>query len=494
MIAPGSSTPSSRRSAGQWPVMKIAVVGHTNTGKTSLMRTLIRDTGFGEVSDRPATTRHVEAAALLIDGKPAATLFDTPGLEDSMGLAERLDALGRAGEEHWVDAIQRFLAGEEAAGRFEQEAKALRQLLDCHLALYVIDARDRVLAKHRDELEILARCARPVVPVLNFVSSAEARSDQWREHLTKLGLHALVEFDTVVFNELGEQRLFEKMRSLLDSHADTLDALIDDRRQLRRRQIRLAGAMLADLLIDVAALRLLVPEQEAREATALEPLRSSVRQREQRCVNDLLDLFRFRETDFEGEDIPLSDGRWGLDLFSPEALRRVGIRTGGGAVAGGLAGLAVDAATGGLSLGMAAALGATMGGLMGSIGSYGRQILDAWRGYTQLRVDDQTLRLLALRQLALIQALLRRGHAAQEKIALRQRDQEARQAWQGERLPDSLLQARDHPEWSRMDPAQEGAFRPGRRRRQAVQSLVRDITGNLNRPGASSGSKGETTT
>ena len=48
------------------PLLRIAVVGHTNTGKTSLLRTLTRDVGFGEVSSRPATTRHVEASSLLI--------------------------------------------------------------------------------------------------------------------------------------------------------------------------------------------------------------------------------------------------------------------------------------------------------------------------------------------------------------------------------------------------------------------------------------------
>ena len=34
--------------------LNLAVVGHTNTGKTSLMRTLLRDTHFGEVKDEAA--------------------------------------------------------------------------------------------------------------------------------------------------------------------------------------------------------------------------------------------------------------------------------------------------------------------------------------------------------------------------------------------------------------------------------------------------------
>ena len=75
------------------PALKVAIVGHTNTGKTSLVRTLTRDAGFGEVSDRPATTRHVEGTVLLVDGRPLVELYDTPGLEDPIGLLEQLDRM-----------------------------------------------------------------------------------------------------------------------------------------------------------------------------------------------------------------------------------------------------------------------------------------------------------------------------------------------------------------------------------------------------------------
>lgn len=57
--------------------LKLAVVGHTNVGKTSLLRTLTRDVGFGEVSHRPSTTRHVEGARLSVDGEALLELYDT---------------------------------------------------------------------------------------------------------------------------------------------------------------------------------------------------------------------------------------------------------------------------------------------------------------------------------------------------------------------------------------------------------------------------------
>ena len=62
--------------------LKLAVVGHTNTGKTSLLRTLLRDVHFGEVKNEASTTRHVERAMLNDSqtGEDLVALYDTPGL------------------------------------------------------------------------------------------------------------------------------------------------------------------------------------------------------------------------------------------------------------------------------------------------------------------------------------------------------------------------------------------------------------------------------
>lgn len=430
-------------------VLKVAVVGHTNTGKTSLLRTLTRDMTFGDVCDRPGTTRHVEETVLLVDGRPLIELYDTPGLEDSIGLLELLEARRTDRRDDWVDIIRNVVANPESSGRFEQEAKALRQVLASDVALYVIDARDRVMGKHRDELEILARCARPVVPVLNFIASNEARTAEWREQLTRLNLHSIAEFDTVVLNETAEQRLFEKMRTLLDPFRSTLDALIDDRRRRRQELVQGAAELIAELLIDVAAYVRLVPEQDD-PMTAVAPLQQVVREREQACVADLLALFRFRPDDYEADTLPITGGRWGLDLFNPASLKRFGLKAGGGAAAGGLAGLAIDAMTGGLSLGAAAAVGATVGAVWGTVRVHGQRLAHVFRGYTELRIEDETLRLLALRQLELVQALLARGHASQDRIKLAARVDAGRGRWATEALPEELQQARAHPEWSRL--------------------------------------------
>lgn len=65
------------------PLITLAVIGHTNVGKTSLMRTLTRDDSFGEVKNASATTRHVEAVVIGDDNTDLIQLSDTPGLEDA---------------------------------------------------------------------------------------------------------------------------------------------------------------------------------------------------------------------------------------------------------------------------------------------------------------------------------------------------------------------------------------------------------------------------
>ena len=430
--------------------LKLAVVGHTNVGKTSLLRTLTRDVGFGEVSHRPSTTRHVEGARLSVDGEPLLDLFDTPGLEDAIALLDYLERLERPGERLDGPArLARFLEGSEARQRFEQEAKVLRQLLASDAGLYVIDAREPVLAKYRDELEVLASCGKPLLPVLNFVSSAQHREPDWREALARLGLHALVRFDSVAPPEDGERRLYESLALLLENSRGQLERLIADQQAQRLARQQSAAQLIADLLIDCAACRRSVASEAKQEQQAISELRKAVRQREQRCVEALLKLYAFRPHDAAASDLPLLDGRWGDDLFNPETLKQLGVRVGGGIAAGAAAGAGVDLLVGGLTLGAAALAGAIAGGALQTARSYGSRLLGKIKGQRELTVDDSVLRLLALRQRQLLQALNQRGHAAMDSIQVATPQDKT---WREGKLPEALNKARAHPQWSSLNP------------------------------------------
>src|SRR5450830_207929 len=430
--------------------LKLAVVGHTNVGKTSLLRTLTRDVGFGEVSHRPSTTRHVEGARLSVEGEALLELYDTPGLEDAIALLDYLERLDRPGERlDGPSRLARFLEGSEARQRFEQEAKVLRQLLTSDAGLYVIDAREPVLAKYRDELSVLASCGKPLLPVLNFVSSAEQREPEWREALARLGLHALVRFDSVAPPEDGERRLYESLALLLEGARPQLERLVLDLEAQRRARRQSANRLIAELLIDCAACRRSVVSAADAQTRAIGELRQAVRQREQRCVEALLKLYGFRRGDASAGDLPLLDGRWGDDLFNPETLKQLGVKVGGGIAAGAAAGAGIDLLVGGLTLGAAALAGALAGGALQTVRGYGSRLLGKLKGQRELTVDDNVLRLLALRQRQLLHALEARGHAAMESIKM---SLPVDSTWREGKLPEALHKARAHPQWSSLNP------------------------------------------
>ncbi|MEN1834566.1 GTPase/DUF3482 domain-containing protein [Pseudomonas lijiangensis] len=447
--------------------LKLAVVGHTNVGKTSLLRTLTRDIGFGEVSHRPSTTRHVEGARLSVEGQALLELYDTPGLEDAIALLDYLERLDRPGERLDGPArLARFLESSEARQRFEQEAKVLRQLLESDAGLYVIDAREPILSKYRDELAVLASCGKPLLPVLNFVSSPQQREPDWREALSRLGLHALVRFDSVAPPEDGERRLYESLALMMESARPQLERLIEDQQAQRKARRHSAARLIAEMLIDCAACRRSVDTDAQQEQKAIEELRKAIRQREQRCVEALLKLYAFRTQDASAADLPLLDGRWGDDLFNPETLKQLGVRVGGGVAAGAAAGAGVDLLVGGITLGAAALAGAIAGGALQTARSYGGRLLGKLKGQRELTVDDAVLRLLALRQQHLLQALDVRGHAAMDSIEVSEPQDKA---WREGKLPDAVRKARAHPQWSSLNP---GAKLSQAERQEQIENLA----------------------
>ncbi len=98
-------------------LLDIAVVGHTNAGKTSLLRTLARDSGFGEVSPSPATTREISAIALVAGGRGYSKLL--MHLEKTLGVSVAFLA----------DAVRKLGIDLAKAGTEENESDLMTKVL-----------------------------------------------------------------------------------------------------------------------------------------------------------------------------------------------------------------------------------------------------------------------------------------------------------------------------------------------------------------------------
>ena len=465
-VTPKSARTKTTLASGE--PLRLAVVGHTNTGKTSILRTLLRDVYFGEVKNEAATTRHVERAQLTDSqtGEALVSLYDTPGLEDASGLMDWLED-NTASRRDGIERLQQFLAADIAQsydqgtdtstsyadgfGDYSQEAKVIRQLLASDMAIYVVDAREPVLGKYKDELAILSWAAIPVMPVFNFTDSQDANIDAWQTMLARRNLHISTRFDSVAFEFNDEMRLWQNLATML-THAEMLEQLMQRRTEDWAQLYDEANIIIADFLLDIAAFVREINDDDD-PMPILQQMQEGVRQSERAMQQRLLNAYKFYDNAVAAT--PLELRAYQQDPFDPELLKSYGIRTTSGAAAGALLGLGIDAAALGTTLGLGAALGGIAGGLLSNTTS----IADKLSGVKRLYIDPATLTLLATRAIDLLAALRHRGHAATDATQMlysseynNHTDNDNNTAivtpWATHKLPSELKKARGKPQWS----------------------------------------------
>ena len=441
--------------------LSLAVVGHTNTGKTSLMRTLLRDSRFGEVQNAAATTRHVAQAALGDGVETWLYLHDTPGLEDAGGVLDWLEE-NTSPQHEGIERLQQFLDSPAAQNEWAQEAKVLRQVLASDAALYVVDAREDVLPKYKDELTVLSWCAKPVMPVFNFIHGQNM--DEWQTLLARRSLHVSSRFDTVAFDFSGEMVLWQQLATLL-GQPPALSALTAFRQQEWQQLERQAYVLVAQFLLDAAAC-VRQFEDKSRSQAVLDEMQAAVAVHESSLHQQLFALYRFyySDADIQGQQVLRA---FRQNPFDAELLKDYGIRTGKAAATGALLGLGLDALTLGTSLG----LGATIGGVLGGLAGNWQVLYDKIQGIETLMIDNATLTLLAARSLHLLQTLKSRGHAATNSVVLQDK---VALPWKADALPKVLQQARLQPKWSALNPSYEPQ---SRKRQEAVEALAARLAG-----------------
>ena len=426
-------------------LLSVAVVGHANTGKTSLIRTLLRDASFGQIADKAGTTRHVEGAEIRVDNNQSMVIYDTPGLEDSINLLSVLDADPAIEYQDGIDRLLAFIKRENEFPELNQELKVLKALLSNDILFYVIDVREPILGKYRDELKILSYAAKPIIPVLNFIEAGQENISAWQTQLARLNLHAFVSFDSVVFRFSDELKIYQKMQTLLAHREQQLDALITQRKQQWQERESAAQQLIATLLVEAAACRFKADNNEKSISLASEQLQSAIRELEKQTLNQLLALYQFKQHDIDQYDLPIQQGQWELDLFSSDNLQEFGVKATSNFVKGAGVGVAVDLVAAGMTLGAAAVAGGVMGVLWGVKQRYYDEIHAKVKGHRYLCADDLTLQVLWVRQLSLLIALQQRGHASVAKMSLA--DVKIDKVELPKQWRKWLKNARQHPQW-----------------------------------------------
>jgi len=167
--------------------IQLALVSHTNAGKTTLARTLLgRD--VGEVRDAPHVTTLSESHVLLATPLgDSLQLWDTPGFGDSVRLFRRLRKSDNPIGWFLREVVDRF--ADRPFWLSQQALRTARESAD--VVLYLVNASEdpRDAGYLEPELQILQWLGKPVVVLLNQMGpprplhEEQAEQARWRQHV-----------------------------------------------------------------------------------------------------------------------------------------------------------------------------------------------------------------------------------------------------------------------------------------------------------------------
>jgi len=360
--------------------LTLSLISHTNVGKTTLVRTLLRR-DVGEVLDQPHVTDMSEMFTLVDGPGGRVVLWDTPGFGDSARLLRRLrrqdNPLG------WIVAQVWDRFADRPLWCSQQAVKNARDEAD--MILYLVNAaEDPDLAGYVDaEMQVLAWIGRPVIVVLNQTgaprSAGERRADEarWSGHLAAYAVvHDVVDLDAFTRCWVQEGLLLERIRAVLPPARRPLMDVLVERWQADSLAILDASMRsLARMLVVMAADREPLPRGTGGGRARRRALESLARRLETAVRASTSEIVALQG--LQGETAARVQARL-EDVAAPGEPPdpwKAGIL--GGVAGGALGGLAADLAAGGLTFGAGTVLGALLGAMgLGGL-AWGYQMLEA---------------------------------------------------------------------------------------------------------------------
>ncbi len=342
--------------------VRLALISHTNVGKTSLTRTLLRS-DVGEVVDAPHTTMENSLHALAESPEgDRLLLWDTPGFGDSLKLKQRLDkrgsAIGWLIGEVWDRVTDRTLYSSQ------QAMLAARDLAD--LLLYQVNAAEdpEFATQVEAELAMLAWLDKPVILLLNQLpphsrkAERDALEQRWRERFGKAPVRAVMALDAHERSWIDEVRLLAAVGEQLEEpQRDAMARLIPAWQAQALDRFRHSIDAVTELLVATVRDREPLASGQPARLARIGALRRLGQRLEQNVKR--LDATLIRIEGLEGDSAKRIDTA--LTATRSHGDRPTPLQgAAGGAAMGAGAGAAVDLALGGASLGLFTALGASL--------------------------------------------------------------------------------------------------------------------------------------
>src|SRR5471032_1048605 len=363
--------------------IQLALISHTNNGKTTLARTLI-GLDVGEVRDAAHVTIFAESHTLLETAEgDTLQLWDTPGFGDSVRLLKRLGQSGNP-----IGWFLREVIDRHRDRPFWLSQQALRAAKDAaDVVLYLVNSAEppEDAGYLPAEMQILAWLGKPVLVLLNQMgpprpaAQEQAEQARWRDYLGQypavcevLPLDAFARcwiHERVFYAAVGKQ-LSEPMqagygRLLAVWEANNAQRYEQTMRSLARQLVLAAQD---SEVIETEARSVLKSalkvvgigknEEQQRQDRAMAAIVARLNQATAEMTRELLILHQLDHADAVKINARVRDN---FLVRAPIDQAQAGLL--GAMISGAATGLSADLLSGGLSLGGGALLGGVVGAL-----------------------------------------------------------------------------------------------------------------------------------
>jgi len=404
------------------PKINIAIAGHTNVGKTTLIRTLMK-ASVGEVRDSPNVSQREEA--YYFDGIQA-NFIDTPGFQNASAMGMYLDMLDENPNckipEKWQDDIT-------------YDEKAMKALEKSNLVLYVASLSSVPDDSFKAEISLIKRKCSKIVGIINqyekelrasSATEVENRVEQWKIFFREQSVNSVIMFDAHWDNPAKISQIYDEIVKILDS--EQRSQFLEGIKRYKERQLEItreACDMLASLIKDCEKnAAAIISKGDYNKQLKLEEAKEKVA----RKINGSLAEFVYCVCDLYkvAADHPKTSRDELLLLMKPKAnyANRIGAGSGGAAIIGGvsafmgaiLGGVITGVLTGGVGALPGALTWAQIGGTIGA--AMGSMFVFSDDGDTvTINIDEEQMKTLSIKGIAIIWGLSKNGYGRAKELS-----------------------------------------------------------------------------
>jgi GTP-binding protein EngB required for normal cell division len=384
---------------------EIAIIGHPNEGKSSVLSTLAEDDSV-RISPYPGETTVCRSFPVTIDNRELIRFIDTPGFQNPAQVLATLKTLEGSSEERLQQLLDYCGSREELSEDFE----LLQPVSRGAALIYVVNGARPVRTVDRDEMEIIRLIGKPRMAVINSKGEDERYLPHWKDELA-IRFNSIRLFNAHRATYIERIGLLEALGSIDQDWEQVMSEVVESIKTDWDSRTRNTAHIICTLMSRCMGLKISSQvgkgKDEEKTRTELAAVYTQkISKLEKAAHGQIRAQFHHNLYDYKLPPYSVLHE----DIFSEKTWEFLGLSKRQfvllGGIGGGALGIGVDVAALGHGLGLFTALG-TIGGALGALGT--RKRLDYQSSLLGMRISGPQITIGPADSIALLFVLINRA-------------------------------------------------------------------------------------